>query len=234
MKKGLKIIGTIIFIILLSYIIYRNINLQTIPSVDLIKDEATSSLYHGVLPNTSNSTWTNYYYSHSSLTSKELPEEIKYNIAYKNSGTAMSFIDEKNIKESYEKIFGPNTYQGIDQFSDGCNTYTYDSISSRYMKITTNSCTPSNMYILSKIVDAKYVKDKMEITVVIAYLDQTKKIVYKDCNEDMTSCKNKLVENFENFDEADLEKEKEELHKYQFTFFNEQDEYYFESVKKIK
>lgn len=234
MRKVLKVIGTIILVCFLIYVFYRNINLRTIPSVDLIKDESTSSLYHSILPNTSNSSWTNYYYNNASLTVNDIPEELKYNIAYKNTGTAESVIKEEVIKKAYEKVFGTNTYKAVESFIGGCNTYKYDEKSLSYVKITNDICKTPNIYILSKIVDADLTDTKMDITVVIAYIDKAKKIVYQNCNDDMTTCNNTLVKSFIDFDEASLDEEKYNLQKYKFTFTTTNNKYYFSSVKKIK
>lgn len=234
MRKGLKIITSIGIAILLIYITYRNINLRKIPSVDLIKDEQTSSLYRRILPNTIKGEWINYYYSNSSLTIKEIPKQMKYNIAYKNTNTSDNKIAEEKLKTAYERIFGPNTYEMTETFTGGCNTYTYDINTKSYNKTTTETCKTPSIYILSKIIDAKMTKDTMEITVTIAYLDKIKKIVYKDCNKDLSVCNNILEEKFSEFDEANLDQKKYNLSKYKFIYKMLNDEYYFESVKKIK
>lgn len=234
MKKGLKIIASIVIGLLLIYVVYRNINLRKIPSVDLIKDEQTSSLYHRVLPNTTNGEWINYYYSSNSLTTGEIPKQMKYNIAYKNTNTSDNKIAEEKLKAAYERVFGPNTYKTVESFTGGCNTYTYDINTTSYNKTTSENCKTSNIYILSKIIDAKMTKDTMEITVTIAYLDKIKKIVYKECNKDLSVCNNILEEAFNEFDEANLDQKKYNLSKYKFTYKILEDEYYFESVKKIK
>ncbi len=234
MKKGLKIIISIIIIILLVYIGYRNINLRKIASTNLIKDEQTSSLYHRILPNTVKGEWINCYYSNKSLTTEEIPKEIKYNIAYKNTNSSDNKIAEEKMKNSYERIFGANTYQAVENFIGGCNTYTYDKNTRSYNKTTNEICKPSNIYILSKIVDANMTEDTMEITVVIAYLDKIKKIVYNNCNKDLSICSDILESSFNEFDEANLDPKKYNLSKYKFTYKMVNDEYYFKSVKKAK
>lgn len=234
MQKVFKIITSIVIFLFLIYVGYRNINLRKVSSTNLIKDEQTSSLYHRILPNTVKEEWTNYYYSRNSLTIEEIPKEIKYNIAYKNTNISDNKIAEEKMKNSYERIFGQNTYQPVESFIGGCNTYTYDQNTRSYNNTTKEACKPSNIYILSKIVDAKTKEDIMEITIAIAYLDKIKKMVYKECNKDMSKCSNILEKSFTEFDEANLDPKKYDLSKYKFTYELINDEYYFNSVKKIK
>ena len=233
MKKVFKAILTIIFIGLVIYVIYRNIALRKIPSENLIKDEATSSLYHDILPNSSNTIWANYYFSHDNVSQKDIPTDMTYNIAFKKIGSSEKQISSDKFKESYEALFGPNTYKPVSTFTGGCNTYTYDDNTKIYSKTTNIPCPSTKVYILSKIVDAEYTDKNMEITVVIAYIDNETKTVYKECNEDMSSCSSVIKNNFTEFDEANLEQVKDKLHKYKFTYNNINDEYYFSSVRKI-
>ncbi len=234
MKKIFKIVYTILIIILIFYIAYRNINLRKIPSVDLIKDEKTFSLYNSILPNTSNKNWTNYYYSNDYLNSENIPKEMKYNIAFKNMSTGAESISEKELKKSYEKIFGINTYNKVEYFIGGCNKYFYNNKNKTYEKLNSKNCPKNNISILSKIVDAKLTDENFTITVVIVYLDNNKKIVYKSCDKDMNKCNNVLLNNFEVFDEDNIDTKKYDLNKYNFTFKIIDDEYYFSSVKKVK
>ena len=74
----------------------------------------------------------------------------------------------------------------------------------------------------------------MEIVVVIAYLDGKNKVVYKDCNEDMTSCSNIVKDKFSAFDESDLDLIKNNLHKYKFIYKEIDQEYYFSETRKLK
>ena len=234
MQKVLKGIVSVIILFFGVYVIYRNLNLRKIPSVDLIKDEQTSSLYHRMLPNTANKEWLNYYYSHRSLTKDEVDEDLKYNIAYKNTGASESTLKEEKLRTSFEKVFGPNTYKRVDSFIGGCNTYRYDSKVKSYIKMTSEVCKMSDIYILSKIIDAKIVKEKMEITVAIAYMDKTQKIIYRDCNKRMDQCSSILKQNVVAYDEANLDAKKDKLQTYKFIYTSIHDEYYFESVKKLK
>ena len=48
MKNVFKAIFTLVIIIFIGYVIYRNMLLSTIPSVDLIKDEKTMSMYNNI------------------------------------------------------------------------------------------------------------------------------------------------------------------------------------------
>lgn len=234
MQKVLKGIFSFVILIFLIYVGYRNINLRKIPSVDLVKDEQTAKLYNKVLPNSMNGFWNNYYYSHQTLKSEDVPDEIKFNAAYKSVNTSNNMIKEETLKNSYERIFGINTYKRVESFVGGCNTYNYDLSTAGYVKTTSKVCQPLNISILSKIVDAKEEKDNLEIDVVIAYIDRTNKIVYQECSDDLSTCSNIIEKEIAEFDEANLDTKKYDLLKYKFTFKIVNDEYYFDSVRKLK
>lgn len=232
MKNVFKAIFTLVIIIFIGYVIYRNMLLSTIPSVDLIKDEKTMSMYNNIMPNTSNNKWKNLYFSEKSVTVKNVPVEMKYNITFKNLGTGESSVSEERVKKSYEKLFGNGSYQRISSFQGGCNTYNYVSARKTYEKNQNIRCENTGMSILSRIVDAKQKDDYMTIDVVIAYIDKEKKIVYKNCNMDMSSCTDILEKNFTNFDESNLLSIKRKVNRYTFTYKLINEEYYFDSVKK--
>lgn len=234
MKRILRIIIYVLLIAFFSYTIYRNLKLHVIPSVDLIKDEATTTLYQRMIPTTSNLVWKNFYYSHDSVTLKDIPEAMRYNIAYKNTSTSSSNIAEDDLKKGYEKVFGPNTYKRVDSFMGGCNSYTFDEKEKTYNSTKRTVCQNTDISILSRIVDANANKNKMDITVVIVYIDEAKKEVYKNCNEDMSKCSNIIKKNIVDFDEKDIDVTDKTLKKYKFTYNKIDDEYYFDSIKKIK
>ena len=234
MDKAIKILGTLIVIVLLSYLIYRNIMLHFIPSSDLVKDESTSALYNKMQPNTTNKEWLNYYFSHNKVTAYGIPEEMKYNIAFKATGLSSNKITEKELREGYERIFGLNSYVQTDSFMAGCNLYEYDSRNSTYINNERKICDKNDISIISKIVDAKERNGSFDITVVIAYMDNSKKIIYKTCNSDMTNCSEELESNYTDFDEANLDKYKNKLHKYKFKYKLTNGEYFFTESQKLK
>lgn len=234
MKKAFKFVFTIIILAFISYVIYRNVKLSTIPSVDLIKDEKTMSMYNNIMPNTSNNKWKNLYFSEESINVQNIPIEMKYNITFKNMGTGESTILEDRVKKAYEKLFGSGSYQRISSFQGGCNTYNYVTTRKAYEKNQNIKCENTGISILSRIIDAKQKDDYMTITVVIAYIDKDKKLVYKNCNTDMSKCTDILEKDFTNFDEDNLLSIKNKLNKYTFTYKLVDKEYYFKSVKRTK
>ena len=234
MKRIIRILVYVLLITFFSYTIYRNLKLHVIPSVDLIKDEATATLYQRLIPSTSNLVWKNFYYSHDSITMKDIPEAMRYNIAYKNTTTSSSNIAEEDFKKGYEKVFGPNTYKKVDSFMGGCNSYTYNAAEKTYNSTKRTVCQNSDISVLSRIVDASATKHKMDITVVIVYIDESKKEVYKHCNEDMSKCSDVVKKNIVDFDERDIDITDKTLNKYKFTYKKIDDEYYFDSIKRIK
>lgn len=234
MKKVLKGIFGVFILSFLVYVGYRNVNLRRIPNVDLVKDEQTSLLYHRILPNSSNGQWNNYYFSFQKLMADDIPEDIKYNAVYKSINAVDKNIDEEIFKNAYESIFGSNTYKRMLNFIGGCSNYTFNSSLNSYVKMDSLTCPLNSISILSKIVDAKEKGDSFEIVVIIAYIDRTGKIVYRECNNNLTFCSNVLEEGFANFDEADLGKFSNDLLKYKFIFKIVNDNYYFESVEKVR
>ncbi len=234
MDRAIKIVGSILLAVFISYVVYRNIMLRFIPSSDLVKDEETKAMYHRTLPNTTNTLWKNLYFSNDNVKVSDIPNGMKYNIAYKNTGSGASKIENEELKKAYEKTFGPGTYKETNSFIGGCSTYTYNNSTNEYIVVQRKTCEELDTTILSKIVDVKMKKDTMEIDVVIAYLDGKNKKVYKDCNDDMTSCSNIIKDNFSAFDESDLELIKNSLHKYKFIYKEIDQEYYFSETRKLK
>ena len=234
MKRIIRIIIYVLLITFFSYTMYRNLRLHVIPSVDLIKDEATATLYQRLIPTTSNLVWKNFYYSHDDIKQKDIPEAMRYNIAYKNTTTSSSNITEDALKNGYEKVFGPNTYKKVDSFIGGCNSYTYDESEKVYKSTKRTVCQNTDISVLSRIVDASASKTKMDITVVVVYINETKKEVYKYCNEDMSKCSGIIKKDIIDFDERNIDITDKSLKKYRFTYKKIDDEYYFDSIKKIK
>ncbi len=234
MKQKIKMFIYVVVILFLVYTLYRNMKLHVVPSVDLIKDEATATLYSKILPNTDNLVWRNYYYSHDSLTASEIPEAMRFNIAYRNTGSSMPEIKEEKIKKAYENVFGKNSYKKVNSFIGGCNTYIYDNDTKQYISNKRETCTDKGISVLSKIVDAKMSDKTQELTVVIAYIDNNKKQVYYNCNKDMTSCNGIIKKNVTDFDEDSIDNNDKKLNRYIFTYNSDNGEYYFNSVRKIK
>ena len=65
-------------------------------------------------------------------------------------------------------------------------------------------------------------------------MDKTKKTIYRECNKGMDQCNSILKQNVISYDEANLDARKDKLQTYKFTYTSIHDEYYFESVKKLK
>lgn len=233
MKNILKIIFTILVIIFMGYVIYRNVAMRHVPKTDLIKNEATSKLYRSIMPNTDNPKWITYFYNNDA-TINTIPLDMKYNIAYKESGSSLSTIKEEDIKEVYDKIFGKGTYKTTNSFLGGCNTYYYNSLNKIYKYNDRTPCKNININILSKVVDAEEKDNSFNLTVEIVYIDNQNKVVYKECDSDLKNCKGIIKKNFDEFDEADLEENKYDLHEYKFYFINKDGIYIFDHNEKIK
>ncbi len=233
MKNILK--GILIFIIFLflGYVLYRNIMLHKVPTIDLIKNESTSKLYRMMIPNSENPIWQTYLYNND-VNHKTFKDEIKYNLAYKNTGTSSSTIEEEKIKQSYEKVFGPNTYKQVNTILAGCEEYNYDLASKSYIIKERKTCNKGNITILSRIINAKESKDNFNLTVEIAYLDNSNKTVYRECDKTLKNCSGIIKKDFKEFDEANLSESNYNLHKYTFYYKDQNGNYYFDHNKKIK
>lgn len=234
MKNILKIIGSVVLIIFLIYFVYRNINLWHVPKSDLVKNEATSKLYRKVIPNTDNISWMTYYYTNKDVKVNDIPEGMKYNIAFKNTGTGMNEVDEETLKKAYEDVYGEGSYKPVESFYGGCTKYYYDKINKMYKAKERNTCKSINTTIISKITDAEEKNNKFNLTVEIAYLDGNTRTVYKDCDSSLTSCTNIIEKNAVTFAEENLDEKNYNLHKYKFYYEGKNNNYYFVESKKIK
>lgn len=233
MKNILKIIFTCIVFIFIGYVIYRNVELRHVPTSDLIRNEDTSKLYRSIMPNTDNPKWITYYYNNDTSINT-IPLDMKYNIAFKATGTGLSTIDEKTFKEAYESIFGKNSYIPVNSFIGGCSVYYYDSINELYKYKEKGLCKDVNISILSRIIDANEKDDAFDLTVEIAYLDNKNKKVYRNCDTNLSNCSGVIKENFSDFDESNLAEKDYNLHKFKFYYTSKNGKYYFDHNEKIK
>lgn len=156
---------------------------------------------------------------------------------------SLYFLYEDTLKNIYEGTFGPNTYNHVNQITDGCLTLTYDSADSRFSYAGISGCGGTSTFsVFEKIISATRYSDRIEIVSAAVYLDGMDNQMYKDYNK-TTSLGELLVdENIvtnkterENTYNQYIENNKDNLEQYTYTFTRNDDNfYYLTSVERTK
>lgn len=164
-----------------------------------------------------------------------------YSTGTSSNLTTTYYLDEDTLKDIYERTFGPNTYNAVNQIYDGlCMTLTYDTTNKRYSYIGETGCGGSSaVNVYEKIISATRYSDRIEIVSATVYLNGTDGLMYKDYNL-TTSLGSLLVnENTTNNEESEdtynqyIEDNKDSLEQYTYTYtFNEDGFYYLTSVER--
>lgn len=158
--------------------------------------------------------------------------------------TTTYYLDEDTLKDIYERTFGPNTYQAVNQITDGlCTTLTYDASTRRYSYTGASGCGGTTAFaVREKIIEATKYDDRIEIVSATLYVgdasDSTgpKTNYYKDYN------KTKVLETVTNFDGVNseavgqyIDEHQDELEQYTYTYrLNEDGFYYLEKVERTQ
>lgn len=91
------------------------------------------------------------------------------------------YVTEQEIKDAYEKLFGPGTYQQIDSFKLGCINMTYDKETKRYTT-TKKDCgiaiTPVRAY--EEIISATKQNNTLTIITAAIFYDASIGKLFKD------------------------------------------------------
>ena len=88
-------------------------------------------------------------------------------------------IEEKDVKNIVEEIYGPNTYEQT-TFNFGCGEYILNN--GKYT-VKTGGCGGASPVIVSNvIIDYKATKSKLEITTAYAFFNGSTNMIYKDIN----------------------------------------------------
>lgn len=149
---------------------------------------------------------------------------------------ATSIVSYESVKNAYETIFGPNTFNNtLNNFTLLCDTYNYDALTKSY-NITSVGCGGTTSVIRGEsVVNAYKYSDRIEITTAVAYYNVDDSKIFRDLEMKNEIKDFKMSANI-----------REELNKYvadnkdyltQFTFTYELGEdgfYYFVGVEKTQ
>ena len=152
---------------------------------------------------------------------KNINSSIKLTLAY-NYILKDEFTKEE-MKEAYIKLFGTDkNYQDV-SFDYECKHFKYDET---YKLISDECMNISSKEIVEKIINISNKKDKVVITTVVGVYDNSDKSLYNYKNIYDAVAVN-LNSNF------DISSYQKKLNTYEYTFINNNGEYYFDSIKKL-
>ena len=187
-------------------------------------------------------------YENGGSTVEDMSDEYKFAIATNTKDvniTAINpadtegntgYIDEKDVKDAYERLFGPGTYHEINSFKYGCADMSYDATNRRYVT-SSQGCglalIPVETY--EEIISAQKTNDTLTVVTAVAYYDSSAGKLYKDSNltEDtsQTTNTNLTEEEIQNY----ITSYKDNLKQYTYTFQMGNDGfYYYVGVERTK
>ncbi len=124
---------------------------------------------------------------------EDMSDEYKFAIATNTKGVQLTpispadsegnvgYVDEEDVKEAYERLFGSGTYHNINSFTLGCASMSYDSVNSRYVT-TVDGCgvaiSPIDVY--EEIINAQKENDTLTVVTAVAFYDSSTGKLYKD------------------------------------------------------
>lgn len=195
-----------------------------------------------------------YYYRADAYTNKTISNEAKLvtalhvlflekDLAYEEDSTEPLKVEGAKVRETVTKLFGKDALykdEGVDpenayfcQFGD----ILYDEDDDVYYTKGEEECSGSNRPILkNKIVSAEKIEDELIITDTMAYLvphrNEDDKVVY-DVYNSMKTDKENLVDTITTQSEFAFYNYKQ-LHKFEYHFTKENDEYVLTRVERVK
>ena len=168
----------------------------------------------------------NYLYNNN-YTSDNIDNKVKLNMAYQlissniSNNNGVIIVSNDKLKDSYNKLFNDNNYS-IDNFNDSCINFIYNKNNDNYMAIEVDC--DNNKSIKKEIINIYEEDSNIVIDAIVGIYDSKESIL---SNIDGNVIKN-------NYNNEDLSKYKDNLNKYRYTFINDNDNYYFNSISKIK
>ena len=180
------------------------------------------------------------------LLSNQWFSEMKTHPDYlRQTNDKITVLDEETLESLYERTFGPNTYERVNQITDStdCIILTYDETYQGYSTREEVGCGGTSAFsVHEKIISATKYSDRIEIVSATVYLDGMSNQMYKDYNK-TTSLGELLVdentvnnrEERENTYNQYIEENKDNLEQYTYTYnLNEDGFYYLTSVERTK
>ncbi len=180
------------------------------------------------------------------LLSNQWFSEMKTHPDYlRQTNDQITVLDEETLESLYERTFGPNTYERVNQITDStdCIILTYDETYQGYSTREEVGCGGTSAFsVHEKIISATKYSDRIEIVSAVVYLDGMSNQMYKDYNKTTSLGELLINENTTNNSEKRentynkyIEDNKDKLEQYTYTYtLNEDGFYYLTSVERTK
>ena len=180
------------------------------------------------------------------LLSNQWFSEMKTHPDYlRQTNDQITVLDEETLESLYERTFGPNTYERVNQITDStdCIILTYDETYQGYSTREEVGCGGTTAFsVHEKIISATKYNDRIEIVSAVVYLDGMSNQMYKDYNKTTSLGELLINENTTNNSEKRentynkyIEDNKDKLEQYTYTYtLNEDGFYYLTSVERTK
>ena len=150
-----------------------------------------------------------------------------YEKATSSENYEYSIIKESDVKETVEKVYGPNTYEKA-EFRLGCGPYELREDGSYYSRTGCGGATATTSKNI--VIDYKATKKELEITTAYAFHDGMTNKIYKDFKLE-TSLEDYSGENPENYLSNYIKTNKEKLNHLVYTFESDDGKnYYFKEL----
>lgn len=181
-------------------------------------------------------------------TVEDMTEEYKFSIATNTNAVQITtvnpeeyneevygYVMEEDVKDAYERLFGPNTYHSIESFTLGCMPMSYDSANGRYVA-TTYGCGGKTMIDLyEEIISIQKEEGTLSVTTAVGFLDTNTGKLYKDMDltveTPFTANTNYTEEEIRNY----INSYKDNLTQYTYTFeYGNDGFYYYTGVERTK
>ena len=128
-------------------------------------------------------------FNNTELKLDDMDENYKIGLAYnlfQNKGIysdgEQSYTYE-DVKNSYEKIFGPKTFKDEKRFSLNCGQYTLDDNKEYYVNENASVCgASSDFHLVEHILSVKKYSSSLDITSGVVFYDSEEQAVYRDYN----------------------------------------------------
>lgn len=98
------------------------------------------------------------------------------------SSTNKDYYKFDDVKDGYEEVFGPNTFNNLDKFSFGCGDYEYNSATKEYINSNSGCGGAVGFLDVEQIISAKKYDDRIEIVSAAAFISGDDNTLYRDYN----------------------------------------------------
>lgn len=173
-----------------------------------------------------------YYLYTGNFDKTNIKDTIKLNLLYKfidnkNETDYNYTIKEEDMENAYIKLFGNLDNYNPTSFTVGCMQFYYNSVEKIYTAYKFNCDSSNSLQIKEEIKDMYEENDNIIIETVMGVFDKNNRYLFNYSNLYL-SLSNDFDESKSVLDYED------KLNTYKYTFSKNNDDYYFESIEKIK